>query len=141
MTERGGGDADTWADVSQFLPLLRQKQYYSTVRHGFARGTEPVYYVNTIYRYANILEWYAWQKEMEQNTLIAKIATANENMKNIEGLEGIAEALQEVKAVFLEEGVEAPKLEQEETEKKLEEVEIEDKVEEVEEVEIEIMEV
>ena len=141
LTERGGGDADTWADVSQFLPLLRQKQYYSTVRHGFARGTEPVYYVNTIYRYANILEWYAWQKEMEQNTLIAKIATANENMKNIEGLEGIAEALQEVKAVFLEEGVEAPKLEQEETEKKLEEVEIEDKAEEVEEVEIEIMEV
>ena len=78
LTERGGGNPDTWTDVEQYLPLLRQRQYFSTVAHGFARGTEPVHYVNTIYRYANILEWYAWQKDIELESLIIEVAEADE---------------------------------------------------------------
>ena len=74
LTERGGGNPDKWEDVEKYLPLLRQRQHFSTVKHGFARGTEPVHYVNNIYRYANILEWYAWQKDMELESLIIEVA-------------------------------------------------------------------
>jgi len=84
LTERGGDNPDAWADVSQYLPLLRQRQHFSTVKYGFARGGEPVYYVNNIYRYANILEWYAWQKDMELEALIVKVADANETAQEEE---------------------------------------------------------
>ena len=72
LTERGGGNPDKWTDVQQYLPQLRQRKYFSTVKYGFARGTEPVYYVNNIYRYANILEWYAWQREIEEDTMLVE---------------------------------------------------------------------
>jgi len=31
------------------LYLLSQKRYYKTLKHGYARGTEPVKYVDSIY--------------------------------------------------------------------------------------------
>lgn len=88
LTERGGDDPDKWSNVEKYLPLLRQRQYFSTVKHGFARGTEPVYYVNNIYRYANILEWYAWQKDLELETLVIEVAEADDDEQE-EEFEGI----------------------------------------------------
>lgn len=64
LTERGDRNPDLWDDVEEFLPLLRQKKYYSTVRRGYARGSEPVSYVNNIFRFKSILDWYTWQKEL-----------------------------------------------------------------------------
>jgi membrane-bound lytic murein transglycosylase F len=46
---------DSWQDVSTTLPLLRQKKYYRTLPHGYARGTEPVRYVNRIKTYYRVL--------------------------------------------------------------------------------------
>ena len=58
LTQRGGGDPDRWADVKQFLPLLSRKKYYSTVKHGKARGREPVTYVENIRYYYRLLVWW-----------------------------------------------------------------------------------
>ncbi len=55
LTERAGKNPDLWEDVRQFLPLLQQKKYYDTVKYGYARGSEPVQYVQNIRHYRSIL--------------------------------------------------------------------------------------
>ncbi|RUO23695.1 membrane-bound lytic murein transglycosylase MltF [Aliidiomarina iranensis] len=57
ITQRQGGNPDYWIDVRERLPLLRQKQFYRTTRFGFARGDEPVKYVENIRRYFDTLVW------------------------------------------------------------------------------------
>ena len=51
------GNPDTWIDVSKALPLLAQRKWYTRVPFGYARGWEPVLYVNNIRSYYNILKW------------------------------------------------------------------------------------
>jgi membrane-bound lytic murein transglycosylase F len=51
------GDPDTWLDISKALPLLSQRKWYSQLQFGYARGWEPVLYVNNIRSYYNILKW------------------------------------------------------------------------------------
>ena len=58
LTQRGGGNPDRWEDVKKFLPLLSRKKYYSTVKHGRARGGEPVVYVKNIRYYYRLLVWW-----------------------------------------------------------------------------------
>lgn len=58
LTQRDGGDPDLWMDVKQRLPLLSKKAYYKTVKHGFARGREPVTYVDNIRNYYDMLIWF-----------------------------------------------------------------------------------
>jgi membrane-bound lytic murein transglycosylase F len=58
LTERDGGNPDVWLDVKQRLPLLSKKEYYSTLRYGFARGNEPVNYVDNIRNYYDLLVWF-----------------------------------------------------------------------------------
>lgn len=57
ITQRQGGDPDRWVDVKERLPLLKQKKYYKTVKYGYARGDEPVSYVENIRRYYDTLTW------------------------------------------------------------------------------------
>ena len=57
IVEWQGGDPDTWIDLSQALPLLAKREWYSRVKYGYARGWEPVLYVNNIRSYYNILRW------------------------------------------------------------------------------------
>ncbi len=45
-----------WSDLKQTLPLLAQKRYYKTLKYGYARGSEPVRYVDSIYNFRDILE-------------------------------------------------------------------------------------
>jgi membrane-bound lytic murein transglycosylase F len=59
LTERDGGNPDLWIDVKERLPLLSKKKYYSTLRHGYARGREPVDYVDNIRNYYDLLIWYS----------------------------------------------------------------------------------
>ena len=40
------------------LPLLSQKKWYKKTKHGYARGREPVRYVENIRSYYDILVWY-----------------------------------------------------------------------------------
>ncbi len=57
IVEWQGGDPDTWVDLSQTLPLLAKRKWYSRVPYGYARGWEPVLYVNNIRIYYNIILW------------------------------------------------------------------------------------
>ncbi|MGF1711140.1 membrane-bound lytic murein transglycosylase MltF [Vibrio kagoshimensis] len=51
LTKSQGANPDSWADVKERLPLLRQKKYYSQTRYGYARGDEAQNYVENIRRY------------------------------------------------------------------------------------------
>lgn len=55
LAQRLGKDPDRWADLSTVLPLLSHKKYYTTLKHGYARGREPVTYVQRIRDYQDIL--------------------------------------------------------------------------------------
>lgn len=57
ITQRQGANPDKWADVKKHLPLLSRKKWYSTVKHGYARGQEPVNYVDNIRAYYELLKW------------------------------------------------------------------------------------
>jgi membrane-bound lytic murein transglycosylase F len=57
LTQGAGKDPDRWMDVKEFLPLLTQKEWYSKTRFGYARGHEPVLYVQNIRRYYDVLAW------------------------------------------------------------------------------------
>ena len=65
IVEWQGGDPDTWVDISKALPLLAQREWYSRVPFGYARGWEPVLYVNNIRAYYNILQWLTANEEAE----------------------------------------------------------------------------
>ena len=70
LTERDGGNPDLWMDVKQRLPLLSKKKYYSTVRHGFARGQEPVDYVDNIRNYYDMLVWFTNMADEQTRRLL-----------------------------------------------------------------------
>ncbi|WP_430461736.1 membrane-bound lytic murein transglycosylase MltF [Thalassolituus sp. LLYu03] len=57
ITTEMGGNPNLWMDVKEALPLLSQKRYYRNTRHGYARGQEPVDYVQNIRRYYDVLVW------------------------------------------------------------------------------------
>ena len=57
IAEKLGADPDRWVDVKEYLPLLRQRKYYKFTRYGYARGDEPVRYVDNIRRYYETLVW------------------------------------------------------------------------------------
>lgn len=65
LTERSGDNPDIWDDVKRYLPLLQRREYFETLRFGYARGTEAVTYVDNIYHFYNILESHAWMQERE----------------------------------------------------------------------------
>ena len=56
LTVRHNKNPDLWSDVRQYLPLLSKKKYYSTVKRGYARGHEPVIYVDNIQYYRTYLQ-------------------------------------------------------------------------------------
>jgi membrane-bound lytic murein transglycosylase F len=56
LAERLGRDADRWHAVAEVLPLLAKPEYHRTLPYGYARGSEPVRYVQRIRHYADILE-------------------------------------------------------------------------------------
>lgn len=57
ITQQQGGDPDRWVEVKTRLPLLQQKKYYKKTKYGYARGKEPVHYVENIRRYYDTLTW------------------------------------------------------------------------------------
>ncbi|MDO3382939.1 membrane-bound lytic murein transglycosylase MltF [Gilvimarinus algae] len=62
LTQRHGGDPDKWQDVEKNLPLLAKRKHYRTLAHGYARGWEPVQYVNNILQFRDIIAWHDQQE-------------------------------------------------------------------------------
>ncbi|MGB0936197.1 MAG: membrane-bound lytic murein transglycosylase MltF [Colwellia sp.] len=67
ITQQQGGDADRWVDVKTRLPLLQQKKFYKNTKYGYARGSEPVSYVENIRRYYDTLTWLDKKSDVAQN--------------------------------------------------------------------------
>lgn len=57
IAERLGKDPNKWADLKETLPLLQKSQYYEKTKNGYARGREPVRYVQNVRYYYNLLTW------------------------------------------------------------------------------------
>ena len=74
LTQKHGFDADRWVDVKEHLPLLRQRKYYKTTRYGYARGNEPVQYVDNIRRYYETLQWLNDEPTLEDASDVEMIA-------------------------------------------------------------------
>jgi membrane-bound lytic murein transglycosylase F len=63
LTVRNGKNPDSWEDVRTHLPLLSKKEFYSTVKYGYARGGEPVLYVDNIQYYKTYLQLYSLSRQ------------------------------------------------------------------------------
>lgn len=55
ITQKRGGNPDTWRDVKKNLPLLSEPRWYKQTKHGKARGWEPIRYVEHIRKYYQLL--------------------------------------------------------------------------------------
>ena len=64
IVEWQGGNPDSWIELRKVLPLLAQRKWYSRLPTGYARGWEPVLYVNNIRAYYNILKWLTANEEI-----------------------------------------------------------------------------
>ncbi len=63
LTEHLGDNPDKWFDVKKHLPKLSLKKWYSGLKHGYARGNEPVNYVDNIRGYVELLRWQERKKQ------------------------------------------------------------------------------
>ncbi|MDN5871717.1 MAG: membrane-bound lytic murein transglycosylase MltF [Nitrococcus sp.] len=55
ITKMQGADPSAWAAVRKRLPLLAQKRWYKRVKYGYARGWQPVHYVENVRKYYHLL--------------------------------------------------------------------------------------
>ena len=66
ITQNAGDNPDLWMDVRKYLPLLSNKKWYEKTRHGYARGKEPVIYVQNIRNYFDLLVWLENKGELNE---------------------------------------------------------------------------
>jgi membrane-bound lytic murein transglycosylase F len=55
LARRLDKDPDEWRQLAEVLPLLAQRRFFRTLKHGYARGSEPVRYVSRIRDYQDML--------------------------------------------------------------------------------------
>jgi membrane-bound lytic murein transglycosylase F len=57
IAQARGRDPDSWADVKNCLPLLTEPRWYLDAKRGYARGWEPVAFVEQVRGFLSVLEW------------------------------------------------------------------------------------
>jgi len=78
LTQQRGGNPDKWLDVKTSLPLLSIKKWYKQTKHGYARGNEPVRYVENIRSYYDLLTWLTEENQIEKNVMSLKPEEASD---------------------------------------------------------------
>ena len=68
LTQKNKGNADRWVDVKKNLPLLSKKKWFKQTRYGYARGWEPVRYVENIRTYYDVLVWMTETRTADSST-------------------------------------------------------------------------
>jgi membrane-bound lytic murein transglycosylase F len=68
LTQQDGANPNLWADVRRYLPLLAKRKHYQGTKHGYARGWEPVEYVQNVRQFYDIL---TWQHSLDERRLAA----------------------------------------------------------------------
>jgi len=66
-----GKNPNEWIDVKECLPLLVDPIWHEQTKYGYARGNEPVTYVQNIRQYYDLLKWH-FGEEFEVETNIIK---------------------------------------------------------------------
>jgi membrane-bound lytic murein transglycosylase F len=79
LTQMHGKNPDSWVDVREHLPLLTQAKWYTRVKRGYARGWEPVRFVDNIRSYIDILNWVAADATPPAQREAAEITARAEN--------------------------------------------------------------
>ena len=57
LTQRKGGDPNSWDDVMIRLPLLQKQSSFKDTRYGYAPGGQAFHFVKNIRHYQDILNW------------------------------------------------------------------------------------
>ncbi|HEX7013750.1 MAG TPA: membrane-bound lytic murein transglycosylase MltF [Steroidobacteraceae bacterium] len=73
LTQMHGKNPDSWNDVREHLPLLTQAKWYTRVKRGYARGWEPVRFVENVRSYMDILDWVATDSRPTQTQITADV--------------------------------------------------------------------
>lgn len=78
LTQKSNANPNKWLDVKKSLPLLSKKKWYEQTRYGYARGGEPVRYVENIRSYYDLLFWLTEENQIEKDVMSLE-AVAPEN--------------------------------------------------------------
>lgn len=73
ITQSQGGDPNKWDDVKKRLPLLSRPTWYKKTKHGYARGREPVIYVERIRNYYEALVRISDEEQQEDESKAIKL--------------------------------------------------------------------
>ncbi|MDP2098830.1 MAG: membrane-bound lytic murein transglycosylase MltF [Methylobacter sp.] len=71
LTKKQGGNPDKWMDVKQRLPLLAEEKWHQHTKYGYARGHEPVTFVENIRSYYDLLVWLTEENQIKKNAMDA----------------------------------------------------------------------
>lgn len=82
LTQKRHKNPDKWLDVKESLPLLSKKKWFSQVKHGYARGGEPVHYVKNIRSYYDLLIWLTEENQIEKDVMSSQQPLPPEDPKN-----------------------------------------------------------
>lgn len=70
LAQMDGKNPDSWADVRLELPRLAEERWFMKVKRGYARGWEPVQFVDRVQRYLTLLEWQPGEGVASQGTRV-----------------------------------------------------------------------
>jgi membrane-bound lytic murein transglycosylase F len=76
LAKKRGLNQFKWVDVKQQLPLLQKPAWFSKTRHGYARGYEPVIFVQNIRRYVDVITWA--QDQSNSHGLLSAMSTSHD---------------------------------------------------------------
>ena len=72
ITQHQGASPDKWLEVKDRLPLLTQKKWHQKTKHGYARGHEPVSYVENVRNYYDLMLWMTEENQTEKSVMAVK---------------------------------------------------------------------
>jgi len=90
ITEKLGGNENSWAEVKEIIPLLQKPKWYKYTRFGYARGNEAVKYVSNIRKYYDSLRWFDDQINMTEQVardVSFEVSTKTEQMLDTKEVE------------------------------------------------------
>ncbi len=80
LTRQQKLNPDKWLDVRKSLPLLEDENWFSQTKYGYARGNEPVMYVENVRNYYDLLVWLSTEKSPQNKKPLYSV---KENIKGV----------------------------------------------------------
>ncbi|MGJ8669802.1 MAG: membrane-bound lytic murein transglycosylase MltF [Oceanococcus sp.] len=77
LTEKRGGNLNSWIDVRSNLRLLTQDKWHKQTKYGYARGHEAEVYVGNVRTYLDVLNWMTNNEKTRDKSELAKPKVQN----------------------------------------------------------------